>query len=322
MCIHDSVKETSVIEKRFDVLTTGELCPDLILSGDVVPTFGQVEKLVDNAVLTIGSSSGIFACAAARLGMRVASIGRVGDDEFGHFMLRSLQKHNVDISGIIIDKEIPTGFSVILDKGNDRAILTYPGTIPTLRLSDIRLEILAQARHLHLTCYYIQDALRPDVPELFDIAHKLGLTVSLDTNFDPAVVWNEGINEVLPRTDVFLPNDTECCAIAGNQDVEVALEILAQVVPIVAVKRGGKGALGRSRSQVGQVFHAQSLPVPVVDTVGAGDTFDAGFLYGYLSKWDLQRSLRLGAICGSLSTRKAGGTTSQPTFEEALQFLS
>jgi sugar/nucleoside kinase (ribokinase family) len=311
-----------VPEKSFDILTTGELCPDLILSGDVAPVFGQVEKLVDNAVLTIGSSSAIFACAAARLGLHVALIGRVGDDVFGHFMLSSLQNSGVDISRVIIDAEVPTGLSVILTKGNDRAILTYPGTIPTLRLTDIKPDMLAQARHLHLTCFYIQDALRPDVPELFDMAHKLGLTVSLDTNYDPAETWDGGISEVLSRTDVFLPNDRECCAIAGNQEVESALEILMRVVPVVAVKRGSKGALGCSTSQTGRVIQVQSLPVHVVDTVGAGDTFDAGFLYGYLSKWDMQRSLQLGAVCGSLSTRKAGGTTSQPTLEEANQYLT
>jgi sugar/nucleoside kinase (ribokinase family) len=287
----------------------------------VTPEFGQVEKLVEDAVLTIGSSSGIFACAAARLGLRVASVARVGDDEFGHFMLRSLQVRGVDTRGVIVDPELRTGLSVILARGSDRAILTYPGAIPTLRLADIQTELLAQARHLHLTCYYIQDALRPDVPRLFDLAHALGMSVSLDTNYDPAETWDGGIQEALKRTDIFLPNDTEGCAIAGIPDVEAALAALAERVRVVAVKRGAKGALGRDGSQAGQVFEAESLPVQVVDTVGAGDTFDAGFLYGYLSGWDMRRSLRLGAVCGSLSTRRAGGTTAQPTLEEAMEFL-
>ncbi len=308
-------------EKRFDILAVGEMNPDLVLLGDVTPAFGQVEKLVDDAVLTIGSSCCIFACGAARLGLRVASVARVGDDEFGHFMLRSLQERCVDTSGVVVSSQTHTGLSVILARGSDRAILTYPGAIPTLRLEDIRPELLAQARHLHLTCYYIQDALRPDVPRLFDLAHELGLTVSLDTNYDPAETWDGGIREVLKRTDVFLPNETECCAIGGSADMETALASLAQVVPQVAVKRGADGALGRSAAMPGQVFHADSLPVQVADTVGAGDSFDAGFLYGYLSGWDMARSLRLGSICGSLSTRQAGGTTAQPTPGEALAYL-
>jgi sugar/nucleoside kinase (ribokinase family) len=311
-----------VTEKRFDIIAVGEMNPDLVLQGDVTPVFGQVEKLVDDAVLTIGSSSCIFACAASSLGLRVASVARVGDDDFGHFMLRSLNGRGVDTSGVVTAADIHTGLSVILARGSDRAILTYPGAIPTLKLAEIRPELLAQARHLHLTCYYIQDALRPDVPALFDLAHKLGLSVSLDTNYDPAETWDGGILEALKRTDIFLPNETECCAIAGKPDVEAALASLAEVVPVVVVKRGARGAIGRSARQPGQVFQAESIPVQVVDTVGAGDTFDAGFLYGHLSGWDVERSLRLGAVCGSLSTRRAGGTTAQPTLEEALHFLS
>ncbi len=308
-------------EKNFDILTVGELNPDLVLSGNVTPEFGQVEKLVENADLTIGSSSGIFACGAARLGLRVASIGRVGDDVFGHFMLRSLQERGVDTRGVIVDPNVRTGLSVILARGSDRAILTFPGAIPTLRLADIQPGLLAQARHLHLTCYYIQDALRPDVPALFDLAHQLGMSVSLDTNYDPAETWDGGVQEALKRTDIFLPNDTECCAIAGLPDVGAALSALAQRIEMVAVKWGAKGALGRTAGQPGQVFQAQSLPVQVKDTVGAGDSFDAGFLYGYLSGWEMERCLRLGATCGSLSTRQAGGTTAQPTLEEAKHFL-
>lgn len=308
-------------DKQFDIIVVGELNPDLVLRGDVTPAFGQVEKLVDDAVLTIGGSSGIFACAAARLGLRVASVGRVGNDVFGGFMLRSLQERGVNTSGVILDPDIRTGLSVILARGSDRAILTYMGAIPTLRLGEISPELLAQGRHVHLTSYYIQDALRPDVPALFELAHSLGLTVSLDTNYDPAETWEGGIQAALAKTDIFLPNDTECCAIAGLPEVEDALAALAQRVPVVAVKRGSKGGLGRTARQPGQVFKADSLPVSVVDTVGAGDTFDAGFLYGFLSGWDMQRSLRMGAVCGSLSTRQAGGTTAQPTYEETRQYL-
>jgi sugar/nucleoside kinase (ribokinase family) len=310
-----------VSDKLFDIVAVGELNPDLVLSGDVTPAFGQVEKLVEDAVLTIGSSSGIFACAAARLGLRVASIGRLGDDVFGHFMLRSLQERGVDTRGVIIDPHVNTGLSVILARGSDRAILTYPGAIPTLRLADIRPELLAQARHLHLTSYYIQDALRPDVPTLFDLAHQHGLSVSLDTNYDPAETWDGGIQEALRRTDIFLPNDTECCAIAGIPEVRAAMAALSERIPVVVVKQGAQGALGQAASRTGQVYQARSLPVQVMDTVGAGDTFDAGFLYGYLSGWELEASMRLGAVCGSLSTRQAGGTTAQPTLEEAVQYI-
>jgi sugar/nucleoside kinase (ribokinase family) len=310
-----------VAKKRFDILVVGELNPDLILSGNVVPEFRQVEKLVDDAVLTIGGSSGIFACAVAKLGLSVAIVGRVGNDEFGHFMVHSLQNKGIDTTGVIVDSEIHTGLSVILARGDDRAILTFPGTIPFLSFKEIQPELMMQSRHLHLACYYLQNALRPDVTALFALAHEIGLSVSLDTNYDPMGTWDGGIKEVLKRTDIFLPNETECCAIAGIPDVDMAMKVLAEHIPIVAVKKGTRGASMMTSSKPGRVFQSESIPVNVEDTVGAGDSFDAGFLYGYLSNWDLEQALRLGTICGSLSTRKAGGTNAQPTLEEAKRYI-
>lgn len=304
--------------RPFDVLVVGEINPDLILSGDVEPVFGQVEKLVEHASLTIGSSSAIFACGAARLGLKVAFIGKVGHDQFGQYMRSALTERGVDTSGVVVDPHVSTGLSVILSKGGDRAILTYPGAIPTLRLEEMNLGLLSQARHLHLGSYFIQDALRPDVPRLFSLAHQQGLTVSLDTNYDPAENWDNGLRETLAHTDIFLPNETECCKIAGQDDLETAARSLAERVGLVAVKCGARGALLRAgKAQIS----AASIPVQVVDTVGAGDSFDAGFISGFLSGWTYDRSLRLAAVCGALSTRAAGGTPAQATMAEALPYL-
>jgi sugar/nucleoside kinase (ribokinase family) len=304
--------------RRYDVVVIGELNPDLILSGDVVPEFGQVEKLIDTATLTIGSSSAIFACGAARLGLRVAFLGKVGKDEFGFFMRHSLEEFGVDTSGIVEDNVTPTGLSIILSRGSDRAILTFPGTIPCLRFSEIRLDLLAQARHIHLGSYFLQRALRFEVPNLFDIAHQNGLTISLDTNYDPSAVWNEGIDILLQKVDIFLPNEYECQAISGKNNLEEAVDYLGKIVKLLGVKLGERGALLRHNSKQ---YQEKSIQVDVVDTVGAGDTFDAGFIYGYLAGWNPARILKFATICGSLSTRKAGGTTAQPTLEEVLNFL-
>jgi sugar/nucleoside kinase (ribokinase family) len=295
----------------------GEINPDLILSGDVEPAFGQVEKVVDSAVLTVGSSSVIFACGAARLGLRVAFIGKCGDDLFGRFMLEEMRKRAVDTSPVIVDPLLSTGLTVILNKGDDRAMLTFPGAIGALRADEIPNDLLRRARHLHVASYFLQDALRPGLPDLFRRAHALGLTTSLDTNYDPTERW-EGLDQLLPLTDVFLPNATEACALTGVPDVEEAAARLARIVRVVAVKLGAEGALGVQGEQMARV---PSLPVAVVDTVGAGDNFDAGFLYGYLHGWPLERALRLGTVCGALSTRAAGGVAGQPTLDEVLTYL-
>ena len=306
-------------KKPFDLLVVGEINPDLILSGDVTPIFGQVEKLVEDVTLTMGSSAVIFACGATRLGLKTTFIGKVGQDEFGRFMLDSMRARGIHTAGVVIDPTLPTGLSVILNRRGDRAILTSPGTIPALRLADISLEILSQARHLHLTSYFLQTTLKPDVPVLFDLAHHQGLTTSLDTNYDPREVWDNGLEEVLVRTDVFLPNAAECCAIARTDDLEQAMHRLAEKSGLVVVKLGREGAALR---QKGLSLRTAAIPVQVADTVGAGDSFDAGFIYGYLSGWERSKCLRLACVCGSLSTQKSGGTDGQPTLEEALVWLA
>jgi sugar/nucleoside kinase (ribokinase family) len=306
------------LEKRFDLLVVGEINPDLIVRGDVTPAFGQVEQIVDDAALTIGSSSAIFACGAARLGLRVAFVGVVGDDIFGRFMLGELEVRGIDIRGAIVDQSIRTGLSIILSRGDDRAILSYVGSIAALRYHQIDLGLLDNARHMHLGAFYMLDALRPDIPALFAAARERGLTISLDTNYDPAEQWEGGLREALQYVDVFFPNQAELLAIAGQADIEAALEHMAARVPVVGVKLGERGGMAR---RGGESAHAPALPVAVVDTTGAGDSFDAGFIYGYLNGWTLPRTLRLACACGSLSARAPGGTAAQPTLAEASALL-
>jgi len=305
------------MKKPFDILVAGEINPDLILTGDVNPEFDQVEKLVTSATLTVGSSSVIFACGAARLGLRVAFIGVCGDDVFGRFMLAEMQKRNVNVDHVIIRTAGQTGLSVILNREADRAILTHPGLIADLQASDIADSLLAQTRHLHVASYFLQTKLQPDLPALFQRAHALGLTTSLDTNYDPSEKWI-GFDDLLSKTDVFLPNKTEALSITQSANVVSASEQLAQTCKLAAIKLGAEGAIACNGEEV---IRSNSISVNVVDTVGAGDTFDAGFVFGYLNDWPLQKSLRLACVCGALSTQRAGGTEGQPTLQEALAFL-
>jgi len=304
---------------RFDVVAIGEINADLILSGDVQPAFGQVEKLVRDANLCIGSSAAIFACGAARLGLKTAIIGKVGSDMFGEFMTDSLDARGIDISGVVIDQHVRTGLTVILSKGRDRAILTYPGTISALRFSEIDFSVVHRARHLHLSSFFLLDSLRPDIPRLCREAREAGLTVSLDTNYDPAEKWDDGLQEALRHVDIFLPNAVEAKAIAGQELVENAMGTLAGRIPLMAIKLGEQGAMAKQGAA--PMIVLGPWKVDVVDTVGAGDSFDAGFLFGFLRGWELREALELALCCGSLSTRKSGGTDAQPDLDEAMRFI-
>jgi sugar/nucleoside kinase (ribokinase family) len=305
--------------ERVDVLVIGDANPDLILrGGDLGPVAGQREALAEEATLTLGGSGSIFACAAARLGLRVAIAGVVGDDVFGGYVRDRLGAQGVDTRGLVVRTGRPTGVSVVLSRPDDRGTYTAPGTIAELRASDVDRSILAAARHVHVASYFLLRGLGPGLPELFDEARAGGATTSVDPNWDPTQRWDDGVRELLGRVDLFLPNATEAVRIAGVDAVGEAVRRLAALGPAVAVKLGGEGGLVRRGDETAR---ADGLDVEVVDTTGAGDAFDAGFVLGLLEGWPLRRSLAFASACGGLSCRAVGGVDGLPTRAEVLARL-
>lgn len=303
--------------RDLDLLVLGEINPDIIVrAADPRPVFGQVERMVEGIELVIGSSSVIFACGAVRLGLRTAMAGVVGDDALGRFMLAAMAERGLDVGAVAIDPVVPTGASVILSGPSDRAVLTAPGTIPLPRVSDAPAELARRARHVHVGSFFLLDAARPDLPGFFRAARAAGATTSLDCNWDPREEWDGGLRELLAETDVFLPNSAEATRITGLADVEAAARALAALGPrVVAVKLGAGGALVATRD--GELARCPALPIEPIDTTGAGDSFDAGFLAGWLAGRPLRYCLALGTAAGSLSTLGIGGTVAQPTLPEA-----
>ena len=299
----------------FDVVVVGDLNADIILQGDVEPAWGQVEKLVDEGYVRLGGSSSIFAHGAARLGLRVAFIGKIGDDALGHMCLDELNAVGVDTSGVVVDPKLRSGFGVALAKGTDRAILTYLGSIAELTLDDINWDIVRNAQHMHTGAFFLLKKLMRDYALLARRAKQHGLTVSLDTNYDPLQQWYTF--GALQAVDWFMPNENELKLITGKNGIPVALESLKDTG--VVVKRGTDGA---SLYHAGQVLSVDAYLVDAVDATGAGDSFDAGFIYGLSQGYSLIHCLQWGAAAGALSTRQAGGTAAQPTTEEVRTFLA
>jgi ribokinase len=304
---------------RLDLLVVGDVNADLVLrGGDLVPAFGQREQLVDHAQLVLGGSGGIVAAGAARLGLRVAIAGCVGDDALGRAMLAALD--GVDVSAVRVGAE-PTGVSVGLARPGDRAVLTALGALAEFRAEHVPDALLASARWVHVTSPFLQPGL-----DVAAVAARATGTTSLDPGWDPHERWElawEGF-------DVLLPNAQEAQRLSGEDDAEAAARRLAAQGPTVVVKRGADGALavggGADRavpSEAGDrdVVRVAAPPVDPVDATGAGDSFDAGFLAARLAGEDLAGALALGCACGALSTRAAGGTAGQPTLAEARSFL-
>lgn len=303
---------------RFDVTIAGELNLDLILYGLPEQLVPERELTTDRMMLTLGSSSAIVAHNLAALGSRVGFQSRIGGDQLGQMSLERLRQGGVDVSHVRqVSGSTTTGLTVILHHDTWRNILTYTGTIAELCWEDLDLDYLADARHFHFSSYYMQRALRPRIAELFRFLKSKGLTISLDTNDDPDDRWDE-LQEILPYVDVLLPNEREACKAAGTDDLESALGKLSELVPLIAVKLGRRGAVAqRGKERV----VGPPVQVVAVDTVGAGDSFDAGFLHEYVRGSDLQTCLASGNRTGALSTTRPGGTEAFRDVAYREQFL-
>ena len=281
----------------------GDCNPDLLVAGgDVVPEFGQREKLVETGRLLVGGSASIFACGAARLGLAVALVATVGDDAFGLFMLDAVAERGVDTSGCTVVAGADTGLTVALVRDGDRAMLTAPGAIPLLTAEMVPRGLVASARHVHVASYHLLDGLRPGLPGLVAAAHASGATVSVNPQGEVGDGGAAELRALVPAIDLLLLNAREHESL-GTVDG-----------PLVVVKHGAGGAAAHT---AGGVVRAAGRSVEVVDTTGAGDSFDAGFLAAWLAGEPLERALALGNACGALSTRALGGIAAQATMAEA-----
>ena len=291
---------------RFDVAVVGELNLDLILYGLPETLEPERELYSDRMSLTLGSSSAIFAHNLASLGSRVGFISRIGDDPLGRISLERLAEGGVDVSKVRkTGGMITSGLTVILQQKKFRNILTYPGTIHEMCFEDLDLDYLRSARHFHLASYCLHRALIPRIAEIFRLMKEAGLSTSLDTNDDPEDRWDGGIREVLKFVDIFLPNGREAQEITGLDSWEAALENLAEQVPLVVVKLGAQGAVARRGKEK---IAGPALSVEPLDPVGAGDSFNAGFLHRHLAGADLKTSLAFGNRAAAFSTTRPGRT--------------
>jgi ribokinase len=304
-----------------DAMSVSDLCVDLMLRGNVRPLFGQVEQLIGEYSLELGGSANIFATQFARLGGRAGLLGRAGNDAFGDFALAGLADAGVDTQFMKFDAALKTGLGVALTEPHDRAILTYAGTIDAITPENLREIPPDGFRHWHIASYFLLTKLKTAWPEWCQRLRKHGVTISLDTNWDPENSWTR-VRELLPLVDLFLPNDAEALAITGEKDIDRAGRALAEFGPIVVIKRGGDGAsvylnpiAMRATGSSSSVVHARPEIVlkesEIVDSVGAGDCFDAGFLRAWQLKLPLHACMQWGLRCGAANLRAAGGIVGQ-----------
>jgi sugar/nucleoside kinase (ribokinase family) len=288
----------------FDCLVAGDANVDLLVDG-VIALEPGTEKLASDLNLVLGGSSAITAFNLCRLGSKVAFAGVIGCDMFGRFVEEKLSGAGVDIRLLRRTDTQKTGVTIWCSRQGERAGVTYAGTIAMLDAADITDDVLKSSRHLHIGAYFLQTQLHGGAPKLFARAKALGLTTSLDCNYDPAERWQSNLRAVLEYTDLFFPNEDEARAITHAPDAAAAARELATLAQVVIVKRGALGALIATRDRE---FEVPAVPADVVDTTGAGDSFNAGFLSRFLRGEQLKACAEAGALAAARSVGKVGGT--------------
>jgi sugar/nucleoside kinase (ribokinase family) len=304
----------------FDVTIAGDINLDLILYGlqEEIPV--ERESLASDFRLTLGGSGSITAHNLASLGCKVGLVGKIGGDELGEISLARLRDAGVDTSHCIHSSTgAVTGVTIVLPHGRTRRILTYPGTIAEMSVQDIDVEYLARSKHFHISSFFLQKNLQKGLPELCHQLRAQGLTVSMDSNDDPEDRWGEAFLAMLPAIDILLPNEDEAKRMTGKSSLNEALAYLSKKVPVIVVKCGSRGAILQTAERCVEV---PSLAVTPIDTIGAGDSFNAGFLSRFVKGDSLESCVALGNIAAALSTQRPGGTESFRDTAFAQSFLS
>ena len=299
--------------KKFDILALGELNVDLLLNRiGGFPEIGK-EIFAKDMTLTLGSSTAIFAANAATLGAKVSFVGMIGRDSFGDVVKSTLEQRHVDISNLIEVDDAATGLTAILNYDNDRANVTYPGAMSLMGVKDIRPEIIREARHVHVSSVFLQETLHKEIFEIVSLVKDCGATLSMDVQFDPEETWEFDYARILPLVDVFMPNEQELMAITRKETVEAAVEAILPYINVAVVKMGTRGSLMVTRE--GSRHMPAMLNKSVVDAIGAGDSFDAGFISAYVRGKSLEECQWLGNLAGAVNTTAAGGTGAFATKE-------
>lgn len=304
---------------QLDISIVGETNLDMVLYGLPEELPLDRELLGSGFQLTLGGSSSTLAHNLSILGSRVGFSSMVGDDDMGRIAHERLAESGIDLSHILHHREKGTGVTVLLPHGKRRRILTYAGVMADLTVDLLDIDFVISARHLHISSLFLQTGLHAGLPTLLNRARHAGMTISLDTNDDPDDKWAGILPEVLERIDLLLPNDDEVCRITGAATVEQALDRLEGRVPTVVVKCGSQGARilqGAQRTWV------EPVAVQPVDTIGAGDSFDAGFLHAWVHGATVPEAAAFGNRTGALSTLRPGGTEAFRDTNLREQFLA
>lgn len=304
--------------KKAEVLVYGDINIDLVVPGvSRLPQPGQ-EVLVGHMDTFVGGGAALFALGLGKLGVKTIFKGSVGNDLYGTFIRSKLEDIGLDTSLLAIEQGIGTGVSISFTNEKDRCFLSTLGTNSLIDFDMVTEEELTSAGHVHLTSYQGSSNHKKYATVLKKLK-GMGATVSMDVGWDSTGEWYEGITELLPLLDVFFMNEEEAIHYTRCSHPEDAIAKFGALGNIVVGKLGSNGSIAYEK---GQIYREEQFTVKAVDTTGAGDSFNAGFIYGFLRKASVRECLRFGNACGALSVTAFGGNTAFPDEVRLKEFLS
>jgi sugar/nucleoside kinase (ribokinase family) len=300
-------------EARLDVLVAGDLFVDLVMGGFASwpPSPGQ-EVFAERFYKEAGGGASITACGLAKLDVNTGVLGVVGEID-GQWVLDRLRSNHVNTSLIGQSTQEPTAVTVSISSATERTFLTYMGAnreLPAMLQGCASRGEFAKARHVHLA-----SAPEPaEAAKLFLAIAEQGCSLSVDVGWHPEWLSKPRSREALLNVDIFLPNEREAALMTGECEPQRILEAFRKMgLKRVALKLG---PLGSALLYDEEILSCAPVPVQAIDATGAGDCFDAGFLFAWLRGGDPQSCLKAGTICGALSTRRLGGIAGFPTVAE------
>lgn len=304
-----------------DCLSVGVLVADHLCAPiPRVPNAGEL-LLSDHLLLNIGGCASNAAMDLARLGVRVAVAGCVGDDAFGRFVIETLDDRGVDTSSIRRLSDVGTSGTLIINvSGEDRRFIHTIGANGRLSAADIPLARIRLAKVFYVGGFFLMPNLRAaDLAELFRQARAAGVITMLDVVVPgPGDYWPQ-LQPLLPETDIFLPNNDEAALLTGLDDPRRQAERFhAAGARTVVITCGGRGTVLVAD---GLRLQAETYPVNYVGATGAGDAFDAGYIAGLLEGGDPRRCLEWGSALGASCVRSIGATDSVFNRDEAIAFM-
>ncbi len=294
----------SIMENK--CLVIGDLNIDLIFSKlDRFPEIGS-EIIAEKSFLDIGGSGGIFSAVLSQLGLETLIISEIGNDHLGRFLIERLVKFGVSTDLIKVNENKSTGITVTASYTEDKYQISELKMINTMDSVNVKRDIIEDINHVHFTSYYMMKNLIPKYTEIIKEIKKINdsITFSLDTNDDPEDNWKGGLLAILKNIDILFVNKKESLKISGSKNIDEAIEALKDMVANVVVKLGPKGSLAHLS---GDLIETKALKIDFQDSTGAGDNFDAGFIYGYLKNYDKESILKIANICGGESVGSLGG---------------